>query len=108
MVNSYFSRQHSIRDCRQKREINSGCVVAQLTSHHNSTSPNSQVSPATDSMSDCSVTGWGLTVVEPDLVLVRLTGDSRAPGLPPAMGESDMVEWSDWSFGYEILSGRDC
>jgi len=42
-------------------------------------------------MSDCSVTGCGLTVVEPDLVLVRVTGDSRTPDLPPAMGESDMV-----------------
>ena len=59
-------------------------------------------------MRDCSVTGCGLTVVEPDLVLARVTGDSRTPGLPPAMGESDMVEWSDWISGYEILSGRDC
>ena len=42
-------------------------------------------------MRDCSVTGCGLTVVEPDLVLVRVTGDSRTPDLPPAMGESDMV-----------------
>ena len=66
------------------------------------------LSPATDSIRDCSVTGCGLTVVEPDLVLVRLTGDSGTPGLPPPMGESDMVG-GDWAgCGFEIFSGRDC
>ena len=48
-------------------------------------------SPATDSISDCSVTGCGLTVVEPDLVLLSVTGDSIVPGLPPEMGESDIA-----------------
>ena len=46
--------------------------------------------PATDSIKDCSVTGWGLTVVEPDLV--RLTpGESRGHPLDRfTIGESVM------------------
>ena len=46
-------------------------------------------------MRDCSVTGCGLTVLDPDLVLLRVTGDSADPGLPPTMGESDMVTGGD-------------
>ena len=41
------------------------------------------------------MTGCGLTVFDPDLVLLRVTGDSAEPGLPPTMGESDMVTGGD-------------
>ena len=45
-------------------------------------------------MRDCSVTGWGRTIMSPDLVLVTVCGESMAPGLAaaaaalPAKGES--------------------
>ena len=49
--------------------------------------------PATDSMSDCSVTGCGLIVVEP--VLERLT-EGESPGPPPrdraVTGESVILD----------------
>lgn len=42
-------------------------------------------------MRDCSVTGWGRTIMSPDLVLVTVWGESMVPGLAaalPAKGES--------------------
>ena len=46
--------------------------------------------PATDSIKDCSVTGWGLTVVEPDLVRTTL-GESMGQPLDRfTIGESVM------------------
>ena len=50
--------------------------------------------PATDSIKDCSVTGWGLTVVEPDLVL-ETPGESNGHPLDRfTNGESVMAKFT--------------